>query len=221
MFRYMRRWLIAGILTATPLAFTLYVTWALIRFIDEVVALILPDFLTPQHYFDFPVPGYGLLIAILGLIIIGAFTANIIGRMFFALSGAILTHLPFISTVYGAVRQILETILASKSDAFREVVLVEYPRRDMWVIGFVTGTTKGEIQTHSKENFVNVFVPTTPNPTSGFLLFVDRKDVRPLSMGVEEAVKMVISAGIVTPPVPQKTSKPKAKRLSKKPAKKT
>lgn len=208
MFRYFRRWLIAGILTVTPLALALYISWVLIRFVDERVALLLPDFLNPQYYIDLPIPGYGLVIVILGLVLIGALTANIIGRMFFSMSGALLARLPFVSTVYGAVRQILETILASKSDAFREVVLVEYPRRGVWVIGFVTGATKGEIQARSAENLVNVFVPTTPNPTSGFLLFVDRDDLHTLSMSVEEAVKMVVSGGIVTPP--QKLAKGKA-----------
>lgn len=203
MFRYLRRWFIAGVLTVAPLGLTVYVTWILINFIDEMVARLLPAFLTPQHYFDFPVPGYGLLIAGVGLIIIGALTANIIGRMFVAFSAAVFNQVPFVRTVYGALRQILETILASKSDAFREVVLVEYPRRGVWVIGFVTGQTKGEVQAISKENLINVFVPTTPNPTSGFLLFVDRKDAVSLAMSVESAVKMVVSGGIVTPPTPK------------------
>jgi len=113
-------------------------------------------------------------------------------------------RVPLVRSLYGGSKQILETIMASQSDAFREVVLVEYPRRGIWAIGFVTGVTKGEVQALSKENLINVFVPTTPNPTSGFLLFFKRDDTLVLDMSVEEAVKMVVSGGIVTPEDPNK-----------------
>ena len=105
-----------------------------------------------------------------------------------------------VRSVYSAIKQIFETILAQQSNAFREAVLIEYPRRGIWAIGFITGTTKGEVQNLTLEETVNIFLPTTPNPTSGFLLFVPREEVVPLDMSVEEAVKMVISGGIVTPP---------------------
>ena len=108
--------------------------------------------------------------------------------------------MPVVGTIYGASKQILETVMASQSDAFRDVVLVQYPRKDLWVIGFVTGTTKGEVQSAIEDETVNVFVPTTPNPTSGFLLFCPRNELRFLEMSVEDAVKLVVSGGIVTPP---------------------
>ena len=119
----------------------------------------------------------------------------------------LLGRLPVVRTVYGATKQIMETVMASQSDAFREVVLIEYPRRGIWAIGFVTGSTKGEVQNMSSENLINVFVPTTPNPTSGFLLFFPREDTISLDMGVEEAVKMVVSGGIVTPDDPRSSRK--------------
>ena len=119
----------------------------------------------------------------------------------------ILNRMPVVRSVYSAIKQIFETILAQQSNAFREAVLIEYPRRGIWAIGFITGTTKGEVQNLTEEETVNIFLPTTPNPTSGFLLFVPREEVVPLDMSVEEAVKMVISGGIVTPPDRRSTEK--------------
>ena len=112
----------------------------------------------------------------------------------------VLAQMPVVRSVYGALKQIIETVLAQQSTAFRQAVLVEYPRRGMWAIAFITGRTEGEVQNLTDEQTVNVFLPTTPNPTSGFLLFVPRRDLVPLAMTVEEAIKMVISAGIITPP---------------------
>jgi uncharacterized membrane protein len=107
--------------------------------------------------------------------------------------------MPVVRSIYGAIKQIMETVMSANSDSFREVVLVEYPRKGIWVIGFVTGETKGEVQNLTKDKVINIFVPTTPNPTSGFLLFIPQKDLVYMDMKVEDAVKMVISGGIVTP----------------------
>ena len=111
----------------------------------------------------------------------------------------VLDKMPVVRSIYGAIKQIMETVMSTNSDSFREVVLVEYPRKKIWVIGFVTGETKGEVQNLNDETLINVFIPTTPNPTSGFLLFVPKKDLIYMKMKVEDAVKMVISGGIVTP----------------------
>ena len=134
------------------------------------------------------------------LIVIGAVTAGLFGRMWLRISERILARMPVIRNVYSAVKQILETVLAQQSNAFREAVLVEYPRRGIWAIAFITGRTEGEVQNITEEECINIFLPTTPNPTSGFLLFVPKEDLVHLSMSVEEAIKMVISGGIVTPP---------------------
>jgi uncharacterized membrane protein len=115
--------------------------------------------------------------------------------------------LPVVRSLYGATKQIFETVFADKADAFRDVVLVEYPRKDMWVLGFLTGTTKGEVQAKTSDEVVNVFVPTTPNPTSGFLLFVPKKDIQIMDMTIEEGIKLIVSAGIVTPDKLQKIQK--------------
>ena len=131
---------------------------------------------------------------------IGAIAAGFLGRWIISgLANSILNRMPVVRTIYGASKQILETVISTQSDAFREVVLVEYPRRDLWVIGFVTGGTKGEVARRVDIDMVNVFVPTTPNPTSGFLLFCPRDEVIFMEMSVEDAVKLVVSGGIVTP----------------------
>ena len=131
---------------------------------------------------------------------IGAIAAGFLGRCLIGLGERILNRMPVVRSIYGASKQILETVLSTQSDAFREVVLVEYPRKGLWVLGFVTGATKGEVKDMISEQTVNVFIPTTPNPTSGFLLFCPNKDITYLDMSVEDAVKLVVSGGIVTPP---------------------
>jgi uncharacterized membrane protein len=192
-----RSWFLTGLLVTAPVLLTVYITWWAIQLIDGQVAGILPGF--DQLRFA-NVPGVGLIIGVLLITLIGAIAAGFLGRWIIRLGEAILNRMPVVRTIYGASKQILETVISTQSDAFREVVLVEYPRRDLWVIGFVTGGTKGEVARRVDIDMVNVFVPTTPNPTSGFLLFCPRKDVVFLEMSVEEAVKLVVSGGIVTPP---------------------
>ncbi|MGB1548340.1 MAG: DUF502 domain-containing protein [Alphaproteobacteria bacterium] len=132
--------------------------------------------------------------------LIGALTAGFFGRFIVKYGERVLARMPVVRSIYGALKQIFEAVLTHSSTAFRKVVLIEYPRRGTWVLGFITGETKGEIQNLTKETVINVFLPTTPNPTSGFLLFVPAEDVYELTMTVEEGIKMVVSGGIVTPP---------------------
>ena len=140
------------------------------------------------------VPGVGLVIGVVLITVIGAVAAGFLGRWIIKLGESILNRMPVVRSIYGASKQILETVISTQSDAFREVVLVEYPRKELWVIGFVTGGTKAEVARRIDIDMVNVFVPTTPNPTSGFLLFCPRKDVIFMDMSVEDAVKLVVSA---------------------------
>ncbi len=148
------------------------------------------------------------------LILIGWLTAGFMGRLFLRISERILRRMPVISGIYGAIKQIFETVLKKQSNAFREAVLVEYPRRGMWAIAFITGRTEGEVQNTIEEEVINIFLPTTPNPTSGFLLFIPRKDLVPLNMPVDEAIKMVISGGIVTPPDRRPAAEQEIKKAS-------
>jgi len=196
-FARVRAWFFTGLLVTAPVLLTVYITWAAIKLIDSQVTKLLPGF---ERSILNNVPGVGLVIGALLITLIGAIAAGFLGRYVIRLGEAILNRMPVVRSIYGATKQILETVISTQSDAFREVVLVEYPRKELWVIGFVTGNTKGEVAGRIPTSMVNVFVPTTPNPTSGFLLFCPRKDVIFLKMTVEEAVKLVVSGGIVTPP---------------------
>ncbi len=201
----LRAYFLAGVLVTAPISITLYLAWLLFRAVDETVRSVLPPWANPEAYLpeawgSIGIPGIGLVVLLVGLTIIGWLTAGFIGRLFLRVSEGVLARIPAVRSLYGAVKQILETVLANQSSAFREVVLIEYPRRGMWVIGFITGTTEGEVQNLTEDTMINIFVPTTPNPTSGFLIFVPKRDVTVLDMSVEEGIKMVVSAGIVTPP---------------------
>jgi len=199
----LRGYFFAGVVVTGPTLFTAYLTWVFIEFIDGAVRWLLPDRYNPATYLH--VPGLGLILGVITLTLIGAATANYVGRIFLRLSDRLLARMPVVRGIYGAAKQIFETVLAKQSGAFREVVLIEFPRREMWTLGFLTGHIEGEIQEISREEVLSVMVPTTPNPTSGYLVFVPRRDVVPLSMTVEEGIKLVVSGGIVTPPVRRPT----------------
>jgi uncharacterized membrane protein len=196
----LRAYFFAGILVTAPISITVYLAWIFIHFVDIKVTRFIPAHYNPETYLPFATPGLGLLIVITAMTVIGWLAASFLGRYFHRLIDHLLAKVPVVRGVYGTVKQIFETVLAQRSGAFREAVLVEYPRRGMWAVGFITGRTEGEIQNLTEDETINVFLPTTPNPTSGFLLFVPKKDLVRLNMSVEEAIKMVISGGIVTPP---------------------
>lgn len=196
----LRTYFLAGVLVTAPITITVWLAWEIVGFFDAQVQALLPDRYNPEHYLPFTIPGIGLVVFILAVTLIGALTAGLIGRTVLATGERILAKMPVVRTVYGALKQIFETVLAHKSEAFRQVVLFEYPRRGIWCMGFVSGRTEGEVQNLTEDEVINVFLPTTPNPTSGFLLFVPKKDLVVLDMSVEEGIKMVVSGGIVTPP---------------------
>lgn len=194
----LRAYFFAGILVTAPVSITFYLAWQFIQFVDNQVSPLIPPAWNPQNW---GIPGFGLLLVILALTLIGMFTAGFAGRFFIKLSEAVLQRMPVIRSIYSAMKQIFETVLAQKTNAFREVVLVEYPRKDLWVLGFIAGTTTGEVGERLEQETLNVFIPTTPNPTSGFMLFVPRKDLVVLDMTIEDGIKMVVSTGIITPPM--------------------
>ena len=198
-FARFRRYFLAGVLVTSPIFITVYVTWIIITFIDTQVADLLPDSLDFTKKLPHQIPGLGLIISVVVITFIGALTPGFIGRTLLKTGEKFLDKMPVVRSIYAAIKQIMETVMSTNSESFREVVLVEYPRKGIWVIGFVTGETKGEVQSLNKEILINVFIPTTPNPTSGFLLFLPKKDLVYMKMKVEDAVKMVISGGIVTP----------------------
>jgi uncharacterized membrane protein len=206
----LRDYFLAGLLVTAPISITIYLTWSFISWVDDSILPLLPETYNPENYLRFNLPGFGpvhltlpgigLVIAVIVLILIGALAAGLVGRLFVDYSERILNRMPIVRSIYGATKQIFETMLTEKSEVFREVVLVEFPRVGMWSLGFIAGRTEGEIQELTEDEVLNVYVPTTPNPTSGYLCFVARKDIVPLSMSVEEGIKMVVSGGIITPP---------------------
>lgn len=197
----LRAYFFAGILITAPISITFYIAWNFIDFVDRQVTPLIPAAYNPKQW---GVPGVGLLLVVVVLTLVGAITAGFVGRIWLRLSEAVVQRMPVLSGIYSAIKQVFETVLAQKSQAFREVVLIEYPRKGIWTIAFITGTTAGRIAQPIAEEtegeMVNVFVPTTPNPTSGFLLFLPRSDVRLLDISVEDGLKLVISGGIVLPP---------------------
>jgi uncharacterized membrane protein len=195
----LRAYFLTGVIVTAPITITIFLVWQFLTFLDTHVAGLLPARYNPETYLPFSLPGLGLLLMLAFLTLVGMLTAGFAGRTLVRIGERLLSRMPVVRSVYGTLKQIFETVLAQKSRSFREVVLVEYPRRGLGAIGFVTGPTRGEIQARSPEEMVNVFLPTTPNPTSGFLLFVPRKDLIPLDMTVEQGMKMVISGGIVGP----------------------
>ncbi|AFX98291.1 hypothetical protein A1OE_77 [Candidatus Endolissoclinum faulkneri L2] len=200
MFLRLRTYFLAGVVVTAPIGITLYIAWLIINIIDDRVTPLIPVRYNPETYLPFDIPGFGVIVAVAVLTIIGAFTAGLVGRWLVSLSERLMARMPLIRNIHSALKQILETVLAQQSKAFRQVVMIEYPRRGIWAIGFLTSDTVGEVQNITTADVVNVFLPTTPNPTSGFLLFVPRRDCYVLSMTVEEGIKMVVSGGIITPP---------------------
>lgn len=198
----LRNYFLTGMIICAPIAITAYLAWTLVGWVDGWVKPYLPEAYNPETYLPFAIPGYGVVVAALTITLIGFLAANFVGRSIVSLGERLLDRMPVIRNVYSALKQIFETALAEKSDTFKEAVLVEYPRKGIYAIAFVATATKGEVAdklSPDNDETLAVFLPTTPNPTSGFLLFVPKKDVMRLSMTVEEAAKLVISAGLVTP----------------------
>jgi uncharacterized membrane protein len=196
----LRAYLLAGLVVTAPVSATFYIIWLVIDAVDRLVAQWLPVQYNPQTYIAVDVPGLGLVLVVVALTVIGFLTANVLGRLVVGLGERILNKMPVVRSLYSALKQIFQTVFSGQSKAFREVVLIEYPRRGVWTMAFLTGETSGEVQRVLNGTVLNVFVPTTPNPTSGFLLFVPESDVVHVSMSVEDGLKMIISGGIITPP---------------------
>jgi uncharacterized membrane protein len=195
----LRAYFLTGVIVTAPIGITAFLVWQFVTFLDTQVGGLIPDRYNPESYLPFSVPGLGLLIMLAFLTLVGFLAAGLAGRTLVRIGERLLSRMPIVRSVYGTLKQIFETVLAQSSRSFREVVLVEYPRRGIGAIGFVTGSSRDEDAASGEDELVHIFLPTTPNPTSGFLLFVPRKDLVHLDMTVEEGMKLVISGGIVGP----------------------
>jgi uncharacterized membrane protein len=199
----LRNYFLAGVLVTAPLTITVWLALQIVEFFDSTVRNLIPASYNPELHLPFSIPGIGVLVFLIGITLIGALTAGLLGRFFMRTAERLVNSMPVVRTIYNALKQIFETVLKTKTDAFRHVVLIEYPRRGIWCLGFLSGETEGEVQNLTDEAMLNVFLPTTPNPTSGFLLFLPKRDVIILRMTVEEGIKMVVSGGLVTPKDPR------------------
>ncbi|MBS1181901.1 MAG: hypothetical protein H6Q99_1781 [Proteobacteria bacterium] len=196
----LRNYFLTGLLVAGPAGITVYLTWSMVSWIDSWVKPYLPAAYNPDTYLSFRVPGYGLVVAILVITLIGFLTANIVGASIFSFSEELVERMPLVRNLYKGLKQIFSSVLADKGNAFKQAALVRFPHPGIWTIGFIAGTTRGEIaeRLEGGDDMLTVYVPTTPNPTGGYLVFIRREDVILLDMTVEDAAKYVISFGLVT-----------------------
>ena len=191
-----RSYLLAGLVVWLPIIVTFVVLRFMIDLLDKSIAL-LPDAYRPEQLFGFHLPGFGVLFSLLLLFVTGLLVTNFLGQHLMRWSEAVLDRIPLVRSIYSATKQVMETVFSSNSQAFRKVLLVEYPRKGMWTIAFQTGAANPEIIAHAGVEMLSIFVPTTPNPTSGFLMMVPKSDTTELSMSIDDALKLVISLGVV------------------------
>ena len=192
-----RKWFITGLIVLLPIVGTFMVINWLISISDRALAL-LPESYQPETLLGIDVPGTGIVFALLFVMLIGVLATNFFGKWLLAWFDAVLARVPVVRSIYGAIKQLLEAVVGSRKNAFRQVVLVSFPQSGQWSIGFVTGSAKLPLPVDETEGLVTVFVPTTPNPTSGWLLFVPEEELKILPMSVEDGMKMVISGGIIS-----------------------
>ncbi|MEO1552742.1 MAG: DUF502 domain-containing protein [Pseudomonadota bacterium] len=202
LFAWLRGRFFAGMVIAAPLAATFFILQFLITFIDNRVKPLLPPLLKPETYTNYAIPGFGVLVLVIALTILGAVTANLIGRSLLAATDRILSRIPIVKNVYAALKQLTEVLANNQQASFDRCVMVEYPKKDSWCIGFVSSHAKQEIGSKIGTSKIGVFVPTTPNPTSGFLIYVEEDETISLEMTVEEGAKMILTAGLVVPDFP-------------------
>ncbi len=193
-----RRYIIAGILVWLPIGVTIFLVRILIGLLDRTLVLI-PQKYQPEELLGFAIPGLGILLTIVILLVTGVLAANIVGRSMVGLWESLLERIPVVRSVYSAAKNFAEMVFSDSSQSFKKVLLIEYPRKGLYSLAFQTSSELGEVQGRTGEKVICTFVPTTPNPTSGFIIIVPRKDVIELDMEVDEALKMIISLGVVIP----------------------
>ena len=195
----LRKWLLAGLLVIVPAAVTLAVLRWIIATLDQTL-LILPEAWQPDRLIGVHIPGFGVLLTLAILLIVGAVASNFVGRKLVRVGDAIVTRIPVVRSIYSSVKQVSDTLFSESGNAFRTAVLVQWPRADVWTIAFVTGTPGGDVTTYLRgEEYLSVYVPTTPNPTGGYFVMLRKSDCIELKISVDEALKYVVSMGVVSP----------------------
>jgi uncharacterized membrane protein len=197
----LRSYFLTGLIVVGPVAITIYVVWWFITLVDAWVKPLIPPQYLPEHYLPFNVPGVGLIFGITGVMLVGALTANLFGRTLVTYSEMMLARMPIVRSVYRTLKQIFETVLSKNGGSFKRVGLIEFPRRGLYAIVFLAGEPPLEVEDKIGNGtpMITVFMPNGPNPTTGFIIFVQASEVIPLDLSVEDAAKLVVSAGLVAP----------------------
>jgi uncharacterized membrane protein len=201
LFASLRASFLTGLIVIAPIGLTIWLIWTLMGWVDGFVLPLVPDRFNPEQYIGINLRGVGVAIFLIFTIIVGWIAKGLIGRSLIRWAESLVERTPVVRSIYSGIKQIAETVFAQSERSFEKACLIEYPRRGIWAIGFISTDTKGEVasKTGVEAGMVSVFVPTTPNPTSGFLLFFPKDDIIELDMSIEEAAKLVISAGLVYP----------------------
>ena len=194
----LRKYIIAGLLVWLPLVITVAIIKFVIDILDTTILLLPPDY-RPEALLGFSIPGFGIILAVAILVITGMFAANLLGRRLVSVWEMALGKIPLVRTIYNSVKQISTTLLASQSNSFRKVVLIEYPRKDCWCIGFLSNEQVETDHSITDQQLQSIYLPTTPNPTSGFNLLIPKRDIIELDMSVEDGFKFIISMGVIVP----------------------
>ena len=195
----LRKWVIAGLLVIVPLVITLGVLNWIIGTLDQTLA-ILPEAWQPDRLLGMHIPGFGVILTLLILLAVGAIASNFIGRKFVGWGDALVRRIPVVRSIYSSVKQVSDTVFSDSGNAFRKAVLVQWPREGVWTVAFVTGAPNGEVAALLRDEYLSVFVPTTPNPTGGYFVLVRKNECIELDMSVDAALKYIVSMGVVTPP---------------------
>jgi len=214
-----RRWFLTGVVVTAPAALTIWATLWFIQLFDGIVKPLLAPALNPDSYLPIHLPGFGLVVALIGITLIGFFATHFIGRTLYSWWDRLLNSTPVVRSLYKSSKQIFETLFSEKGVSFRQVCLVEWPRRDAWTMAFISREVDGaDIGLKAGRKMYAIYVSTTPNPTSGYVFFADAKDVKILDMKVEDGLKLVISMGLVFPdkPLPEGQEKRVARKFSRK-----
>ena len=216
MFGGLRGNFLAGLAVVLPVLLTFYVVWTFAGFVDNSILPFIPDRFNPLVRYEIEVRGVGILVFVVFTTIVGAIARGFVGRQIVRFGEAVVDRTPVVRWIYNSVKQITDTVISQRSHSFEKACLIEYPRKGIWAVAFISTDTRGEVldKTDAGE-MLSVFLPTTPNPTSGFLLFVPRGDVIVLDMELEDAAKLVISAGLVIPPTQAEVAARRARRAKK------
>jgi len=208
---HLRRYFVAGLLFWVPIVITVLIVGFLVDILDQTMLLI-PTQYRPESLLGFSLPGLGVLLALVIVFLTGVIVANLLGRQLLRLWEAILARIPVVRSIYSGAKQVMETLVTGSGKSFREVVMIEYPRKGLWTLAFVTGNAMPAAKESISDDAISIYVPTTPNPTSGFFLMVSASEVVPLAISVEDGLKLILSTGVLQP----KTSSAELQRLASK-----